>query len=52
MLQKPSVETLNRLQQDHFYLTDIGVWLLSDKAVDVLIRRSTHDGKLTEYDLY
>ena len=52
MLQKPSVDTLNRLQKDHFYLTDIGVWLLSDKAIDVLIRRSTHDGKLTEYDLY
>lgn len=52
MLQKPSVDTLNRLLKDHFYLTDIGVWLLSDKAVDILIRRSTHDGKLTEYDLY
>ena len=33
MLQKPSVETLNELQKEHFYLTDIGVWLLSDKAV-------------------
>ena len=52
MLQKPSVDTLNRLQKDHFYLTDIGVWLLSDKAIDVLIRHSTRDGELTEYDLY
>ena len=33
MLQKPSVQTLSELQKDHFYLTDIGVWLLSDKAV-------------------
>ncbi len=52
MLQKPSVDTLNRLQKDHFYLTDIGVWLLSDKAVDVLMHHATHDGKATDYDLY
>lgn len=47
MLQKPSVQTLNELQKDHFYLTDIGVWLLSDKAVKLLVKKS---GK--EYDLY
>lgn len=52
MLQKPSVDTLNRLQKDHFYLTDIGVWLLSDKAINVLTHHSTHNGKVTEYDLY
>ena len=48
MLQKPSVQTLADLQRDHFYLTDIGVWLLSDKAVTLLMQRS--NGK--EYDLY
>lgn len=52
MLQKPSVDTLNRLQKDHFYLTDIGVWLLSDKAIEVLTHHSTNNGKVTEYDLY
>lgn len=52
MLQKPSVDTLNRLQKDYFYLTDIGVWLLSDKAVDVLMHHATRNGKVTEYDLY
>ena len=41
MLQKPSVQTLADLQRDHFYLTDIGVWLLSDKAVNLLVQRST-----------
>jgi galactokinase/mevalonate kinase-like predicted kinase len=40
MLQKPSVQTLAELQKDHFYLTDIGVWLLSDKAIALLIKRS------------
>ena len=48
MLQKPSVQTLADLQRDHFYLTDIGVWLLSDRAVNLLMKRS--NGK--EYDLY
>ena len=47
MLQKPSVQTLAELQRDHYYLTDIGVWMLSDKAVRLLMARS--EG---EYDLY
>ena len=41
MLQKPSVQTLADLQREHFYLTDIGIWLLSDKAVSLLVQRST-----------
>ena len=39
MLQKPSVEALQVLQQQHFYLTDIGVWLLSDRAVKLLMKK-------------
>ncbi len=53
MLQKPAVATLGELQKDHFYLTDIGVWMLSDKAVRLLIKKCTaEDGQLKEYDLY
>ena len=53
MLQKPSVQTLAELQKDHFYLTDIGVWLLSDKAVALLMKRSKSSGdSFKEYDLY
>ena len=55
MLQKPSVQTLADLQKDHFYLTDIGVWLLSDKAVALLMQRSTSPtspASFKEYDLY
>ena len=56
MLQKPSVQTLTDLQKDHFFLTDIGVWLLSDKAVALLMQRSatsqTSPTSLKEYDLY
>ena len=40
MLQKPSVSTLSSLQKDHFYLTDIGVWMLSDKAVELLEKKT------------
>ena len=52
MMQKPSVKTLGTLLKDHFYLTDIGVWLLSDKAVKLLMARSRHNGELQNYDLY
>ena len=53
MLQKPSVQTLAELQKDHFYLTDIGVWLLSDKAIELLMKRSqSTPDDFKEYDLY
>lgn len=52
MVQKPSPAQLADLRKDHFYLVDIGVWLLSDKAVDILMKRSTRDGEMVEYDLY
>ena len=53
MLQKPSVQTLSELQKEHFYLTDIGIWMLSDKAVRLLMERSRADGRdIREYDLY
>ena len=41
MLQKPSPERLSDLLKDHFYLTDIGIWMLSDRAVRLLEQRST-----------
>ncbi len=53
MLQKPSVKTLTEIQKDHYYLTDIGVWLLSDKAVNLLMQRSSDEASgFKEYDLY
>jgi len=52
MLQKPSVETLSELQKQHYYLTDIGVWMLSDRAVQLLMKRSLDGGRLKPYDLY
>ena len=64
MLQKPSTEQLSSLLKQHFYLTDIGIWLLSDRAVQLLQQRSFATGDeakdgpqvdghtLREYDLY
>jgi galactokinase/mevalonate kinase-like predicted kinase len=53
MLQNPSTEQLSELLKDHFYLTDIGIWLLSDRAVKLLMKRSMkEDGTLKEYDMY
>ncbi len=52
MLQKPSVETLSQLSEHHLYLTDIGVWMLSDKAVKLLMEHSEKDVDIVNYDLY
>ncbi|MCD8291008.1 MAG: bifunctional fucokinase/L-fucose-1-P-guanylyltransferase [Prevotella sp.] len=52
MMQKPSVQTLGALLKDHFYLTDIGIWMFSDKAIKLLVNRSREGEKLKKYDLY
>lgn len=53
MLQKPSVAELGKLMRDYLFLMDIGVWLLSDRAMKLLIRHSVQpDGNIGFYDLY
>ena len=52
MLQKPSVEQLSELNQTHLFLMDIGIWLLSDRAVNVLMNRSGVSADFNKYDLY
>lgn len=39
MMQKPSIGTLNALMATSYYLTDIGLWMLSDRAVRLLMQR-------------
>ena len=46
MLQKPSIETLASLMKDNLFLMDIGIWILSDKALKLLM------SKPAPYDLY
>lgn len=38
-LQKPAPERIRELAADHVFLVDTGAWLLSEQAVDVLLRR-------------
>ena len=57
MLQKPSVEDLHQLQKNHYYLTDIGVWILSDRAIRLLMNRcmegdASANSQIKYYDLY
>lgn len=53
MMQKPSMEQLHEVQRDHYTLVDIGIWMLSDRAVEILKQRSKDkDGNIQEYDLY
>ncbi len=55
MLQKPSTEVQAKLMQTHYTLMDIGVWILSDRAVKALFKKApvSADGSLTKaYDLY
>lgn len=53
MMQKPSLDALREVQKKHYTLVDIGIWILSDKAVDVLMKKSKDaQGNIVEYDLY
>lgn len=59
MLQKPTTEEQAHWMQTHFALMDIGVWLLSDRAVQRLCRKSQAASGGTDeadglrfYDLY
>lgn len=40
MLQKPSAGKIEELQPEHLFLIDIGVWLLSPRAMKVLFNKS------------
>ncbi len=55
MLQKPSLEKQASLMQTHYILMDIGVWVLSDKAVKALLAKApvSENGEMERpYDLY
>ena len=54
MLQKPSLEELENLSKSHLFLMDIGIWILSDRAIKLLMKRSFKEGteEINYYDLY
>lgn len=58
MLQKPSISKIQELVQQYYFLMDIGIWLLGDKAIQVLMQKSGWENKRfknqipDEYDMY
>ncbi len=60
MLQKPSASELGDLASDYYFYIDVGIWLLSDKAVKILMRKcgwnddsaSYENGNPENYDFY
>ena len=58
MLQKPSIEKIRDLVHDYYFLMDIGIWILSDRAVEILMKNSGWNGENFKeglpsyYDLY
>lgn len=52
MIQKPSIDCLAELSVGNYFLMDIGVWLLSSRALDLLNRLSTDNGEIKFCDLY
>lgn len=54
MLQKPSLVELENLSKSHLFLMDIGIWILSDRAIELLMKRSFKEGtkEINYYDLY
>ncbi len=58
MLQKPSIQKIKELIHEYYFLMDIGIWLLSPKAIELLMKRCGWNGENYEnqipdfYDLY
>ena len=53
MMQKPSVEEMAALMKDYLFMMDIGIWLLSDRAVKLMMDRSKDgSGEMKFYDMY
>lgn len=59
-LQKPSAQKLQELQPNHLFFIDVGIWLLSPKAIEVMFERCGWDkasnsftnGTPAFYDMY
>lgn len=51
MLQKPSLQKLSEVLEKGYYLTDIGIWILSDKALRLMMRKSLADAQKDVRDL-
>jgi len=59
MLQKPDLEEIRRCTRSHYFLLDVGIWILSGRALRVLLRKCMETGGTSsetaawrDYDLY
>jgi galactokinase/mevalonate kinase-like predicted kinase len=58
MMQKPSTQKIKELIHQYYFLMDIGIWLLSEKAIGILLNRCGWNGSSYRnqtpdfYDLY
>lgn len=54
MLQKPGLEEIRACSHNNYFMLDVGVWLLSARAMRILVERScsSEDDILEEFDLY
>jgi galactokinase/mevalonate kinase-like predicted kinase len=58
MLQKPSHEKIEELSASHLFMMDVGIWVLSDRAIERLMMKSGWKGAAFEkgvpdfFDLY
>ncbi len=54
MLQKPDLDSIREHSHQHYFMLDVGVWLLSARAMRILVKRSqnTETEALNEFDLY
>ena len=52
-LQKPTPDTIREKSRDDVFLIDVGIWLLSERAVDCLMKKSgwNPDKQIFEHDV-
>ena len=49
MLQKPDDDKIKELMKDYDFLIDVGVWLLNDRAVKSLMKKSGWNGRTQDF---
>ena len=49
-LQKPTADRIRQLSEEYFFLVDTGFWLLSERAVDVLMERCGWNTDAQEFE--
>jgi hypothetical protein len=56
MKQKPGLEAMREAMREHYFMLDVGVWVLGPAAIEVLLGKvcegDIEGGELREFDLY